>query len=268
MARTAVDRHRRSEHRRAGPSPTSRPTAPVIAADSGLDHALASRPGGRSASSATSTPSRPAAWPRAESAGVAIERHPPAKDATDTELAIVAAGRLGRRHLIGVCGGPRPDETRLDHELGGILAFARPGLAADRDRAVVGPGPPVRAARARSRRSSRAPAAASSPFCPCTARHQGSSRPVCATRCGRDPRSRHQPGGQQRGRRRTPAAVRLDLGVLLVVRPLALEVHHAPRLIAARARPPWWPPRPAAAPPGRAGPGGSAEPRAGRADPR
>jgi len=108
----------------------------VIAADSGLDRALALglvvdllvgdldsvSPGGLAA---------------AVAAGTAVERHPADKDATDTELAIEAAGRLGCTRLLGVGGGPfvdarAPDEARLDHELGGILAFARPGIAAER----------------------------------------------------------------------------------------------------------------------------------------
>jgi thiamine pyrophosphokinase len=68
----------------------------------------------------------------AEATGTVVERHPPAKDATDTELAIAAARRDGCDHLIGVSGGPRADDPRLDHELGGLLAFAHPDLAAVR----------------------------------------------------------------------------------------------------------------------------------------
>ena len=37
--------------------------------------------------------------------------------------------RQGCVHLIGVSGGPRADDPRLDHELGGLLAFARPTWA-------------------------------------------------------------------------------------------------------------------------------------------
>jgi thiamine pyrophosphokinase len=100
----------------------------VIAADSGLD---AARELGLTVDLLVGdldSVSR-AGLAEAEAAGTAVERHPAAKDATDTELAIDAALRDGCDHLIGVSGGPRTDDPRLDHELGGLLAFARPDLA-------------------------------------------------------------------------------------------------------------------------------------------
>ena len=102
----------------------------VVAADSGFDHALA--PGLTEDLlvgdlDSISGPGRAAA----DAAGTVIERHRPDKDATDTELAVAAALSRGVRHLVGVSGGPRADETRLDHELGGILAFTRPDLGAE-----------------------------------------------------------------------------------------------------------------------------------------
>ena len=102
----------------------------VVAADSGFDHALTL---GLTVDllvgdlDSISGPGRAAA----EAAGTAIERHRPDKDATDTELAVAAALLRGHRHLVGVSGGPRADETRLDHELGGILSFTRPDLGGE-----------------------------------------------------------------------------------------------------------------------------------------
>jgi thiamine pyrophosphokinase len=103
----------------------------VIAADSGLD---AARALGLTVDLLVGDLDSvsPAALAAAEGAGTAVERHPPAKDATDTELAIDAALREGCNHLIGVSGGARADDPRLDHELGGLLAFTRPDLGAVR----------------------------------------------------------------------------------------------------------------------------------------
>jgi thiamine pyrophosphokinase len=92
---------------------------------------------------------------RLTAAGVAVERHPAAKDATDAELALdraVAAG--GRRVIvIGAFAG-----TRLDHELANLLLLTDPGLASALEdlrmvrgrtlaRAVHGPGALVLEAR-------------------------------------------------------------------------------------------------------------------------
>jgi thiamine pyrophosphokinase len=71
----------------------------------------------------------PAGLAAAERAGVAILRHPADKDATDTELAIDVALERGATHLIGLSGGTRPDELRLDHDLGALFALADPRLA-------------------------------------------------------------------------------------------------------------------------------------------
>jgi thiamine pyrophosphokinase len=110
----------------------------VIAADSGLD---AARALGLTVDLLVGDLDSvsPTGLAIAESAGTAVERHPPAKDATDTELAIDAALRQGCVHLIGVSGGPRADDPRLDHELGGLLAFARPDLGAVRVELWWGP---------------------------------------------------------------------------------------------------------------------------------
>jgi thiamine pyrophosphokinase len=90
--------------------------APVIAADSGADHALALELPVELAvgdfDSAT-----PAALDALAARGTRVERHPPAKDATDLELALRAALALEPRRIL-VVGGT---EGRLDHLLGELL---------------------------------------------------------------------------------------------------------------------------------------------------
>ena len=99
----------------------------VIAADSGLDHAMALGLDADLLVGDLDSVSEPG-LAEADARGTPVERHRPDKDATDTELALAAAVARGCTHLIGV-GGPRPDDSRLDHELGVLLAFAAPGLA-------------------------------------------------------------------------------------------------------------------------------------------
>jgi thiamine pyrophosphokinase len=97
----------------------------VIAADSGLDHARALGldvdvvVGDFDSVSAE-------ALAAAEEAGAAIERHPVAKDAIDTELALQAAVTRGGEHIVLVTGGG----DRLDHLLAGLLVLAHPMLRA------------------------------------------------------------------------------------------------------------------------------------------
>ena len=59
-------------------------------------------------------------------AGVAVDRHPSDKDASDTELAVEAAIAAGATEivLLGAAGG-----TRLDHELANVLLLVDPALA-------------------------------------------------------------------------------------------------------------------------------------------
>lgn len=105
------------------------PGARVIAADSGLDHALAAglEPdlvvGDLDSVSAAGL-----SWAREH--GVTIQDHPPDKDKTDTELALAAAiaapirgGRVREVLLLGGGG------DRLDHSLAAITALGHPGLA-------------------------------------------------------------------------------------------------------------------------------------------
>jgi thiamine pyrophosphokinase len=99
--------------------------ATVIAADSGLDHALAA---GLQPSllvgDLDSISESGLAW--AQHHGVDIERHPVDKDLTDTELALEVAARYGTEGVL-VMGGVG---DRLDHLLGTIVALGRPSLAA------------------------------------------------------------------------------------------------------------------------------------------
>ena len=77
--------------------------------------------------------------------GARFERHPPDKDASDTELAVEAAVGAGadRVVVLGAFGG-----SRLDHELANVLLLADPAMRADVRlqrgstlvRAVNGPG--------------------------------------------------------------------------------------------------------------------------------
>jgi thiamine pyrophosphokinase len=107
--------------------------APVIAADSGVDGALAL---GLAVDVVvgdldSATPEGLAA---VEAAGARIDRHPVDKDATDLALALELARTLvrddGEIVVVGVEGG------RLDHLLAGILALADPALG--RVRAFLG----------------------------------------------------------------------------------------------------------------------------------
>jgi thiamine pyrophosphokinase len=94
----------------------------VIAADSGVDHALQLGipvdhvVGDFDSASAESLE-------KAAAAGATLDRHPAAKDHTDLELALDAALALHPRHVhvLGGHGG------RLDHLLANVLLLSRPG---------------------------------------------------------------------------------------------------------------------------------------------
>jgi thiamine pyrophosphokinase len=106
----------------------------VIAADSGLDYAntlglsVDLVVGDLDSVSA-------AALAAASASGVAIERHPVAKDAIDTALAIDAAVVRGAERITVVGGGG----DRLDHLLAGLLLLAHPKLADVAVEAWLGP---------------------------------------------------------------------------------------------------------------------------------
>jgi len=76
----------------------------------------------------------PAAVARVEASGGRVERHPADKDASDLELALVAAAVADARHVL-VLGG---DGGRLDHLLGNAFLLASPRFADLRIDAVLG----------------------------------------------------------------------------------------------------------------------------------
>jgi thiamine pyrophosphokinase len=109
------------------------PADVVIAADSGLGHALAlgchvDLVVGDLDSAA------PSDLERAVAAGSVIERHPVAKDATDLELALEAARTHGSDHVV-VIGG---HGGRLDHFLANALVLTSPAFTGLRVEARVG----------------------------------------------------------------------------------------------------------------------------------
>jgi len=97
----------------------------VVAADSGLDHALALGVAVDQLVGDLDSVSE-AGLQAATRLGIPIERHPRDKDFTDTELAIRTALDTGARHLVVVSGVG----DRLDHSLGALLALTSPELAA------------------------------------------------------------------------------------------------------------------------------------------
>ena len=107
--------------------------APVIGADRGAEYALAC--GLRVEAAVGDFDSITAAGLEAlERAGVRIERHPLAKEATDLELALDAAAALGPRRIlmVGGAGG------RLDHLLGELSLLASDVYAGIELDAVLG----------------------------------------------------------------------------------------------------------------------------------
>jgi thiamine pyrophosphokinase len=98
--------------------------APVIAADGGLEHAVAL--GLHVATVVGDFDSVHAdALSRATAAGTLAVRHPEAKDATDLELALDAALELRPARVLVVSG----DGGRLDHLLATLLLLASPRYA-------------------------------------------------------------------------------------------------------------------------------------------
>ena len=109
------------------------PGAFVVAADSGVEQAQAHGwPIDVAVGDFDSVD--PAALARAEASGARIERHPPAKDATDLELALAVAAATGPDEIV-VAGGAG---GRLDHLLGGLLALTDDAYAHIRVSAHVG----------------------------------------------------------------------------------------------------------------------------------
>jgi thiamine pyrophosphokinase len=97
-------------------------SAIVLAADGGLDHALAAglTPAGLVGDLDSITPEG-LAWAKQHST---VERHDPRKDQTDTELALAMAIDLNPSRLVLLAGGG----DRLDHTLGALGALGHPTL--------------------------------------------------------------------------------------------------------------------------------------------
>lgn len=92
----------------------------VVAADAGLDHALAA--GLKAAVAVGDMDSvSPESLTTAEQSGTRIERHPPDKDQTDLHLALDLATRLADRIIVIGAGG-----GRLDHLFGNLTTLASP----------------------------------------------------------------------------------------------------------------------------------------------
>jgi thiamine pyrophosphokinase len=95
------------------------PPGPVIAADGGFERARALGlevdvvVGDLDSISAATAATL-------DAAGVRVERHPEAKDATDLELALVVAAELGPGRVFVLL----PESGRLDHLVAGVLALA------------------------------------------------------------------------------------------------------------------------------------------------
>ena len=108
--------------------------ARVIAADGGLDHALAL---GLEVSVAIGDfdSASPEAIARAEGGGTRIDRHPTEKDATDLELALDLAHTLRAERILVLAG----DGGRLDHLLSTLLLLGSPPYAGVQLDAFVGP---------------------------------------------------------------------------------------------------------------------------------
>jgi thiamine pyrophosphokinase len=107
--------------------------APVVAADKGLEHALAL---GLEVSLAVGDfdSASPEAVAAAEGAGTRIERHPHAKDATDLELTVGAAAALKPARILVLAG----TGGRLDHELSLLLLLGSERYSSVEIDAIVG----------------------------------------------------------------------------------------------------------------------------------
>jgi thiamine pyrophosphokinase len=105
----------------------------VVAADRGLEHAQGL---GLEVDVAVGDfdSASPEAVAAAARAGVRVERHPEAKDATDLELALDAALELGAARILVLAGRG----GRLDHELSSLLLLASERYASVQVDARVG----------------------------------------------------------------------------------------------------------------------------------
>ena len=107
--------------------------APVIAADRGLEHALAL---GLEVTVAVGDfdSASPEAVAVAEAAGVRVERHAAEKDATDLELALDLALTMSPARIVVLAS----EGGRLDHLLSAVLLLASERYASPQIDAIVG----------------------------------------------------------------------------------------------------------------------------------
>lgn len=108
--------------------------ARVIAADEGLEHAVALGLEVELVVGDFDSVS-PDALAAAEATGTRVERHPPEKDATDLELALDSALTLGARRVLVVAGD---GQGRLDHLVAALLLLASARYESIELDAVVG----------------------------------------------------------------------------------------------------------------------------------
>jgi thiamine pyrophosphokinase len=108
--------------------------APVVAADKGLEHALAL---GLEVTVAVGDfdSASPEAVAVAEAAGTRVERYPHEKDATDLELALDVAAAMSPERILVLAG----DGGRLDHQLAALLLLGSDRYARSQVDALVGP---------------------------------------------------------------------------------------------------------------------------------
>jgi thiamine pyrophosphokinase len=107
--------------------------APVVAADKGLEHALAL---GLEVTVAVGDfdSASPEAVALAEAAGTRVERHPHEKEATDLELALDLAVAMAPERILVLAG----DGGRLDHQLAALLLLGSDRYAGSQVDALVG----------------------------------------------------------------------------------------------------------------------------------
>ena len=108
--------------------------APVVAADKGLEHALALGLEVKVAVGDFDSAS-PEAVAAADAAGTRVERHPHEKDATDLELALDVAAAMRPERILVLAG----DGGRIDHQLSTLLLLGSERYSASQVDALIGP---------------------------------------------------------------------------------------------------------------------------------
>jgi thiamine pyrophosphokinase len=188
----------------------------VIAADSGLDHARRLGLGVDLLVGDLDSVSS-AGLAAAENEGVPIERHPTAKDAIDTELALEAAVKRGAERIVVVTGGG----DRLDQVLAGLLVLVHPMVQDAVVEAWVG-DTYIRALQGPARAELDGPADAYVSLVPV----HGTAEGIVTDGLRYPLRAEPLPAASSRGISNEflggPACVSLERGALLVVVPYAL----------------------------------------------